>query len=204
MKTVSDETKAPKKSLAHEIVVCLITLGLTGFIVMQLLGPSRTPRAACLSHVRQLSKAIQSYAADSDDTLPPYFTFDGEAQARAFYGCINQYAKNPDLFLCPFDRNQKEAKPYDPSREGVPGLSSYTHCLSVRGLIPGYSKGKRVLRLSEIDRAGEVPLLRDPIRGTGELDEKPILTSPQGTGFAVGFFDGHVKSIVDIVGSHAL
>ena len=79
---------------------------------------------------------------------------------------------------------------------------SYVHCLSLRGLVPEYNLGKRVLMVSVLADTSKVAYLRDPIRGFGTSNMKggeskssaPSFLSPHGAHFSVSYLDGHVHS----------
>lgn len=156
-------------------------------------GPS------CLSHLKMVTLSNLMYAGDFDDNLPPYYTFDlpknwdtlsAPQQQSAHPGhqlieALYPYSKNRDIFLCPQDKNP----PGLAGAEGIPGVLSYVYSLSLRGLIPGYNQGKRVLNAAKIKDPEKQVLMRDPIRGT---DDKGLV-SPHEGGFTFSFLDGHTK-----------
>ncbi len=158
---------------------------------------------SCLTRLKQATLSNLMYAGDFDDHLPPYYTFDlpknwdslspsqrqsahpGHLLIEALY----PYSKNRDIFLCPQDMNP----PQLPGAEGIPGEFSYMHSLSLRGLIPGYDQGKRVLNTAKVKEPEKQILMRDPIRGTNDKG----LVSPHEGGFTCSYLDGHTKFQTD-------
>ena len=106
------------------------------------------------------------------------------------------YSKVKEIFLCPQEQISTKRKTVETTvQEGIAGKMDYVHCLSLRGVIPDFSSGKRLLKLTAVKNPESVPYMRDPIRGHGEakgVNGKAIL-SPHGSGFVVSFIDGHVK-----------
>ena len=168
-------------------------------------------KLTCRSNMKQIATAALAYSADFDDKLPPVFTFDipaGSSQkdvALHFEGLVDRYLKVPEpkaLWLCSKESDTK----IDPSQEGVPGVMSYVHCLSLRGIIPDYATGGRVIDLSaKADRAN-IAYMREPIRGmadhedAAEVVHKNVLASAHGSGTTIAYLDGHVryKTLIDI------
>ncbi len=156
---------------------------------------------SCVTHLKQIGTSLAMYESDNDDRMPLAYTFDRpknwetmpEADrqkadpSNALITTLHPYTKNDELFLCPMDKNA----PTSPDAEGLAGKMSYVHCLSVRGLIPSYSEGKRSLDTKAIKDPATTPLMRDPIRGT----DKEGLVSPHGGAFTILYFDTHVRSV---------
>ena len=183
--------------VAGKACLWLLVLGLCTGLIYPIFATATSghPRS-CLSQIKQLNLAAIMYQSDADDKSPPFFTFEGPEPTKKFIASMMPYCKNEQLFLCPKDNNQNSEH-----AEGLAGKMSYVHCLSLKGLIPGYSVGKRVLNaVSDIQDASKAPYLRDPIRGFGTSDAKggetsqPAILSPHGAQFNFSYLDGHVKA----------
>jgi len=75
--------------LAVILVLALPWIALSVFERGRESGPPLHP---CLSHVKNISLAIQMYVADNDDRFPP---------AGDWCGILDEYVKNRDVFRCP-------------------------------------------------------------------------------------------------------
>jgi hypothetical protein len=83
---------------------------------------------------------------------------------------------------------------------------SYVHCLALRGIIPVYSTGGRVIDLSDKLDWAKIGYIREPIRGTDKfidpsgLVHKNVLASAHGPGTTILYLDSHVKhqSLINI------
>lgn len=199
----------------------VLGLAVLGILIAGILYPifatapmNRHPRSS-LSNMKVLGVGLAIYGSDSDDRLPPYFTFDlpktwdsmsNDQKARThpvtlFVTAVKPYIKNDQILLSVDDENTIEIKIYDPKREGYPGMMSYVHSLSLRGHIPDYDKGNRVLKVTQVEEPRLVAYLRDPIRGFGpNKDGVQTLLGPNKKGFNVGYLDtsARVKSILDV------
>ena len=197
MRIFSKESKGNPGRLALEVFLGMFIVTILASIVAPIIsGSFYGPRkSACLANIKNLSNAFSLYASASNDCLPPYFTFDGVPNGQHFMDVTMVYAKQKSIFLCPMDQDLNQ-----PNQEGLPGKMSYVHCLSLRGVIPGFSTGNRVLRLTSIEDPSQVPLMRDPIRGYGHTDPNPKMNfqSPHGSGFSLTYLDGHARSKMNI------
>ena len=155
-------------------------------------GRSMSPKSRCISNSKQVILSMIMYASDCDDLAPPDFTFDSAKNGERLMADLMPYCKQPEIFLCPQEIKKKGGTI---NQEGIAGKIDYVHCLSLRGVIPDFSTGKRLLKLTSVKNPEVVPYMRDPIRGYGTskgVSGKAIL-SPHGSGFVVSFIDGHVK-----------
>jgi hypothetical protein len=155
-------------------------------------GNVPSPRRACLSRVKQLTMATIVYSTDDNDSFPPFYTFDGARATQKFIDVTMDYTKFKDYYLCP-----KDDEPSRPNQEGIPRKMSYVHCLSLRGVIPEFSTGKRILNPNTVPNPAETTYLRDPIRGFGKSsstnDHSLHFWSPHEATFVIGYVDGHAK-----------
>lgn len=148
-----------------------------------------------MSNHKQIMTSLANYASDFDDYFPPYFSFDGTEKQKEFMTANRPYLKNDSTYVCPAEQfNIYEKKPSPPSTEGSPGKLEYVHCLSLMGVIPGFSDGKRRLHYSTVPDTAKTPFLRDVIRGY-TVKDTPSFTSSHGNTFAVSYIDGHVRSV---------
>jgi hypothetical protein len=137
--------------------------------------------------------SMAMYSSDNDDYFPPYYSFDGVEKQKAFMVANRPYLKNDELYICPVELgNISENKPSNPSTEGIPGKLDYVNCLSLKGVIPNYSTGKRLLSESSVNDPAKTPYMRDVIRGYENKDGARF-TSSHGSSFSVGYLDTHVK-----------
>lgn len=169
--------------------------------------------SSCISNVKQTITGCQIYAADVDDRLPLAYTFDFPADwdklssnqqkeqhpAKRFSDELMPYIRSNQMLQCPIDARESKVNDIQPGREGFPGVMTYVHSLSVRGFIPDYAKGKRVIDLAQIDKPESVAYIRDPLRGYGKGKDgnmtffSPHL-EPNQSLFNVGYLDGHAKA----------
>ena len=159
-------------------------------------GQSGT-KISCLSNIKQMSLATLIYASDNNDAAPSNYSFDGAASQILFTKAIFPYTKNKSLLLCAKEQKDMKGKTAPPGQEGIPGIMDFVHCLSLRGVIPDFSTGKRILKETSLKDPAKVPYLRDPIRGYGAAKDNKVVgfLSPHGGGFNTAFFDGHAKYV---------
>ncbi len=187
----------PIKPVAWLWLLGLIVLGVLVLVLWPFLQARYTgsPGTICLSNLKQVMTSISIYEADSDDCLPPYFSFDGTDKTKAFMAANHPYIKNDEMYNCPLEKENIQAqRPSAPSNEGLPGKMDYAHCLSLMGEIPEFSAGKRVFKEAEVLDPSKTPYLRDVIRGYDAKETQRFLSS-HGPSFAEGFIDSHVKSV---------
>lgn len=156
-------------------------------------------RSPCISHLKQLGTVTAIYAADSDDLLPPFYSFDSAAAHMKFYDATMPYCKNPYTYLCPDEEDNRPKDDYVRSIEGIAGKFSYVHCLTLKGVIPKFSQGKRILNSEGSGHDPEkIAYMRDPMRGFGSIkgSNNPGFQSQHGSAFNVIFLDSHAKATI--------
>lgn len=173
--------------MIFEVGVGLLCVLLFGSVFMPVYAnDGRSPITNCLSNLKQVATGTLIYAADNDDFLPPYYTFDTAGTGR-YLDSLWVYTKNKQIFLCGEDEmHLKET--LTANAEGIPGKMSYVHSLALKGFIPNFAKGERLLRLGELENQALTPMLRDPIRGHSNSQ----FLSPHQSRFNVSYADGHV------------
>ena len=154
----------------------------------------QTPGIASLStecryNLKKVMNGIIVYSSDSDDTVPPYYSFDSTENHAAFVNAIMPYLKNRGAFLCPQEQLNIKNGEVVKRPEGLMGEMDYVHSNSLKSVIPKFVFGNRTLKLDAIKDQARTAYLRDPIRG--EMSNP--FHSPHGDGFAVVFLDGHVS-----------
>ncbi len=200
MRIFSEQAKTSRLHFVLELIVGLVMTAIIGIMLILVFSRSgyRPNRSICLSRLKQLSTATLMYTDDNNDCYPPYFTFDGPETPQKLIDVTMDYTKNKDVYLCPLDDKTNQ-----PNQEGLADKMSYVHSLTLRGVIPEFSTGKRVLRQSDVEAAATTPFLRDPIRGYGlpesknsqpPQDGKSHFKSPHNFLFNLSFLDGHAKS----------
>lgn len=147
------------------------------------------PSAICRSNLKMLITGMLIYSSDSDDTVPPFFSFDSTEKQAAFVGAVMPYLKNRELFLCPQEQLNIKNGEVVKRPEGLPGEMDYVHSNSLKNVIPKFALGNRTFKLDAVKNQETTAYLRDPIRG--EISNP--FRSPHGDGFAVAFLDGHVN-----------
>jgi hypothetical protein len=77
---------------------------------------------------------------------------------------------------------------------------SYVHSLSLKGVIPNFASGNRVLKDDSSFNPAKAAYLRDPIRGYGQGkgSKGDCYLSPHGASFIVTFCDSHAKTLTPI------
>jgi len=200
MRIFSEQAKTSRLHFGLELIVGLVMTAIIGIMLIIVFSRSgyRPIRSICLSRLKQLSTATLMYIDDNNDCFPPYFTFDGPGATQKLVDVTLVYTKNKDVYLCPLDDRMNQ-----PNQEGLADKMSYVHSLTLRGVIPEFSTGKRVLRQSDVESAATTPFLRDPIRGYGlpesknsqpPQDGKSHFKSPHNFLFNLAYLDGHAKS----------
>lgn len=178
----------------------LVFVGVVAAVLYPVFATARLTghRPLCISHLKQLGTTTIIYSSDSDDLLPPYYSFDSAAEHMKFYDATMPYCKNSDTYLCPDEELNKPKNDYVRSIEGIAGKFSYVHCLTLKGVIPKFSQRKRILSLVDIKYPEKVAYMRDPMRGFGSIKESnnPGFLSQHGSAFNVMFLDSHVKATV--------
>ncbi len=182
----------PKMSQWLKLILWMVFIFVVAAILFPVFAPEKpySHPYQCLSNVKQLGTALAIYQSDFDDVLPPYYTFDGPESTGKFFDALNLYSKNEQMFKCPQDQSHLPS-----DQEGVGVKMSYVHCLSLKGVIPNFSDGKRLLNSEkDVVDLGVVPFLRDPIRTSVERRDDG-LHSPHEDGFRVEYLDTHAKVI---------
>jgi prepilin-type processing-associated H-X9-DG protein len=86
---------AKRKGVPIWLLLLAVILVLAFYVALSVLGragESGPPLHPCLSHVKNISLAVQMYAADNDDHFPP---------AGEWCDVLDEYVKNRDVFQCP-------------------------------------------------------------------------------------------------------
>ncbi len=132
-------------------------------------GKDDAKRSSCMSGVKQVIIGCQIYASDNNDAFSPYYTFEGTQSATKFRNALKPIMKNASeyVYLCPSDPSDPSVWPpisdLNSPRKALPGAMSHVHSYSLQRVIPGYSAGKRVLNVSQIESPESVPYMRDPL-----------------------------------------
>lgn len=208
----STRERAPIRIRAATLKELLIVSAVVALLVaaptVVYVGVTRKARATtCVDNLRQIGSALHLYAADHDDCVPPYFTFDplpteeptssqlGELHpARRWKEGLIPYARSDAIFFCPDD-------PYARTSSGPPvpnGLirlhTSYEHALQLKGVFRD-ARGERLFAMGAVANAASVPYCHDsPI---GEVRNAQGIfdpVSPHGTVANLLYLDGHVSA----------
>lgn len=157
--------------------------------------------ASNISNLKQLGTAIAIYESDNDEYLPPHYTFESDKERDSFIAGIQPYLKNLEMLKCSTDQFPDKGLEYQLGMEGDPSVMSFVHCQSLKGYIPGYVDGRRALLSSSVENPSKVSLMRDPIRGFGDVKVEEsgktiqAMWSPHQGLFPMLYFDFHAKSI---------
>ena len=94
-----------------ELLVVIAIIAILAQILFPVFAQAREKarQASCLSNQKQIALALQMYAQDADETLPPYSFGAGTAGYIGYFGgdgprwadMIVPYVKNEGLFNCP-------------------------------------------------------------------------------------------------------
>ena len=188
---------------AIELLVALILIFFFVAFIVPVCNAARPVAAsvACMSNMKNLGTAMAIYESDNNEAMPPYFTFDGAKLVEPFVSAMEPYFLNREFLLCRTDEEKVKQLGANLPVEGSPGKMSYVHCLSLRGLIPDFFQGKKVLKPEglAVDFA-KTSWLREPIRGFGDvsipdgLTVKNTFLGPHGGFPAIAFLDSHVSA----------
>jgi prepilin-type processing-associated H-X9-DG protein len=183
-----------KSLLGIGVLFVLFCFGIFGWPF----GPSQKDMAkqySCLSGVRQIIGGCEIYASDNDDAFPPYYTFEGTQPATNFRDSVRNYLKNDEVYVCPSDPSVwAPPDSVGTFRKPLPGAMSHVHSNSLQGVIPEYSAGKRVIKVSQIGSPETTVYMRDPI-----FSGPDGAYSFHGKGIMIGYLDGHVKYRTPVV-----
>lgn len=168
-----------------------------GLAVSAILYPVCTPArighgpALCISKLKRLSTSQLIYASDYEDSLPPYYSFEGPEARDAFVQATYVYSKDGLSYVCP---KSPEAKSESQRSKPKLGYEHFVLLLRLRG-------AKGVIDLRATDSLTKAAWMHDPIvrlepKGDGEHIE--TYHGPGKSGFFVSFLDGHVKWIPTI------
>jgi prepilin-type N-terminal cleavage/methylation domain-containing protein/prepilin-type processing-associated H-X9-DG protein len=106
-----------------ELLVVIAIIAILAAILFPVFAQAREKAraSACLSNTKQLGLALQMYAQDYDETMPPGNTVAGFNEPGVlpnFLGSLVPYTKNLAIFVCPSAVNASSvglnAKQYDP------------------------------------------------------------------------------------------
>lgn len=196
---MSDSTVVPKRT-ALWVLYSLLALGLclcSCLFIWPVGGNTRQTAqwAACMSNIKQQLTAVQIYAQDFEDHVPPHYSFNGPSDVEAYQKSLLPYGKNPeswDLGICPSVSTILTEKSGTVVVEPVYPKFMYTHCLSLKGIIPKYAEGGRNLSLkaTPFDPA-TTPYLRDVLVSDNPKGRSDKLISAHGERFNIGYLDGH-------------
>ncbi len=179
---------SPRRIMTYTIVT-LVVLSVISAVAYPLFATARSGngRNICASNLKFIGTAIAIYQSDSNDYYPPYFTFDGIDQKKLFIAATLPYLKSKNYFFC-----EKELAGQTLTPERQKDQMSYGHSTSLMTVIPGFDKGKRLIKMPDDESLRRtVPYLRDPYIGswkTGHL----TYDSWHEYGFNTLFLDGHV------------
>ena len=188
-----------------ELLVVIAILGLLAAVLFPVFAGvrERARRTACLNNLRQLAMAVQAYAQDNNDYIPPYNSWFGMKLVDSgpfvpdhgadLVSCLNPYTHSRDIWFCPADIYART-----PSTAG-----SVNHLyLSYATTLAWYDRGKMLghtridLRYPSSDAApsqGLALFSDDPWQFAVNPDQIPPPYSHRGH-FMYVMFDGHVKS----------
>lgn len=182
---------APKFTLVQGAVLGVFVAVIVAVIVAVLMPVYRSSGPAagkvrCLSNLKQVTTAQMIYAADWDDAIGAYYTFDGAKGQSSFFDANLPYLKDPAIFLCP---------------ESSIARSDSNNCgkhveFEHFPLILRQVGEDGIIHLDTIDAPDKVAWMHDPILkiakvSNGEEVETNHRTWPNG--FVVSFFDGHAR-----------
>lgn len=178
------------------LFICLLLCGGFLFFFPTEVSKDVTIRFSCLSNIKQQVNALQQYAADNGDRIPPYYSFDGPADSERYVDCMKLYSKGDEhypIFKCPAIHLNPTRHPNLIPIEPTSDDFAYAHCLTLKGVIPDFASGNRTLSLSSlVDNGANIGYIRDLLVADSNGSQK--LLSPHGNYFMVGYLDGHAKS----------
>ncbi|MCB1126145.1 MAG: DUF1559 domain-containing protein [Verrucomicrobiae bacterium] len=105
------ETRARAARSAFTLIELLVVIAIIAILAGMLLpalsgAKARARRTACLSNVRQLQTALQMYAGDHEDQLPPR---SGSGDGVEWVERLQPYYVDREVLRCPEDRGEVEA-----------------------------------------------------------------------------------------------
>ena len=99
-------------------------------------------------------------------------------------------------------RSPDKGLEFKPGMEGNPKVMSFVNPVALKGVIPEFSQGNRVINWKDIKTDSKnIVYFRDPIRGFGRWSRSDSnesgnsFKSPHGSAFRLGFLDSHAKIV---------
>ena len=190
----TDGQHASKFTLLQGVIVGALFAVIVA-VVMPVFRSSRpvAGKVRCLSNLKQVTTAQMIYAADWDDAIGAYYTFDGAMGQLRFYEANLPYLKHPEVFLCP----ESAVSRSDQSNSGK--HVEFEHFPLILRQV-----GKDgIIHLDKIVSPEKVAWMHDPILifskvSNGEeveTNHKKAINSMNAS-----FFDGHAKYVPTLKG----
>jgi prepilin-type processing-associated H-X9-DG protein len=202
-----------------EVMVLLVVAVAIAAILSPVFGTAREDAALaqCQDNCRKLAMAMQMYASDNDNTMPPYYrkcALEGHREKCVTRWCefIFPYVKDKQTYLCPVDVDQRIDIPHVPERTACGSYGVNQNGARVEG----FAYSRDFLKFGPVfyeNRPVKVAWIQDPA-GTYLLgDDGPsanyqhwldvqqfidgvkAATEVHNGGVNVAFCDGHVKWI---------
>jgi len=182
-----------------ELLVVVAIIAILAAILFPVLERARekAKQSSCLSNLKQLALAWQSYIQDYDEVMPSqWMAWIGANHPYSFgYYLLMPYVKNASVWVCPADDFQNCAI------EGSGGVWNYTSQWR-----QSYGHNTNVfdntLSLASIVRPAETPLMIDERaynqfygypRWTSNLMSSTIIDMRHSDGANLNYLDGHAK-----------
>lgn len=134
------------------------------------------------------------YSSDFNDTIPPYFSYQGKPGVERYMASIKTYFRNEfsqGLFRCYSLKNSQESSYQHTSLETVSEDFGYTHPNSLRALTNTFMLANKPLTFAAFGANIEsIPYLRDQVVVE---ESKPGVYSSHGNRFNIVYLDAHAK-----------
>lgn len=187
--------------LSLAIAVCSVLAGL--LFLAGAWGLRASKAATCASHLRQAHHSLSLYAADHDDTYPPYYwlgvptrlprpPFDHEV---AFHRAMGAYGWVRQVRYCPLDALARTTA----GSEWTSHLHSSYHLSPEVFLLGLAAKGPTwFFRPSRVHDSAATPLIHDATWLERGKDGRENRRSSHGDRVNIVYLDGHTKlSVLD-------
>ena len=120
MKIRSSEYRARASTVWDLLIVLVIIAVLVGLFLPTVAssGHNKSPRFACLSHLKQIGVGLRVWSNDHGDKFPMAVAADkegsldfiGKGEAFRHFQALSNLLDNPKILTCPSDKSRKPAK----------------------------------------------------------------------------------------------
>jgi len=194
-----------------ELLVVIAIIAILAAILFPVFARARenARRASCGSNLKQVGLALQQYAQDNDERLPPYVQVLDECSGSGravWYEMVYPYLKNTQMLKCPSDASERvKGDPLDrgadcrPNRLAISyGVNTNIMPTNIGRKVTEFAAPSETLWATDSLDGGDITDARDlvlpmPANAPTEFDERYRPGYRHFDGVNALFLDAHVK-----------